>query len=169
MTTTARTLAIRTSVLAAVLAVGWWALRPLETPDLSLPDRVEQDPELEVGPAMQVALDDAAFHAPLWLAPPPPPAPAAEPPKPEPLAPLKLQLLAIVRGPGAEEETPYRAMLYDPDSDKIIEVAAGDLIAGRTVVGVTPHEITLRDRAGTRTLSLRSEGSASGTGGGGGS
>ncbi|MCC6679176.1 MAG: hypothetical protein IT436_18780 [Phycisphaerales bacterium] len=163
-----RALLIRAVGGLAVMLAAWWALRPL--PGLTELSGAERGADLRssqstVEPAvdapdgaMMVALDESVFHAPLWLAPPPPPAPTPEPPKPAPLPPLKLQLLAIVRVPAAEtDEASYRAMLYDPDTDTIIEVAAGQTIGDRTVVGVTQHEITLKDRAGTRTLSLRAD------------
>jgi len=165
MNTAVRTWARRTLMMAMAVAAAWWAFGPLEAPDLSPPAPVNEEPEVDDRSHMQVALDDAAFHAPLWLAPPPPPAPPPGLPKPAPLPPLKLQLLAIIRVPeAASDEARYRAMLYDPDIDAIIEVAAGATIGDRTVVGVTPNEITLKDRAGTRTLSLRTEGSATGGG-----
>ncbi|MCC6678156.1 MAG: hypothetical protein IT436_13525 [Phycisphaerales bacterium] len=158
-------MATRAGVALTLLTAGWWALRPLETPDLSLPP----PPENDLGPAEAstlAALDDSAFRAPLWIAPPPPPEPAPEPPKPAPLPPLKLQLLAIVRTPATGSDHEYKALLYDPEVDKIVEVAAGQTIGERTVVGVTQHEITLKDRAGTRTLSLRPEGPGAGPGAG---
>lgn len=151
----------RAAAALSVLAAGWWAMRPLEQPDLSLP-AVPDAPGTDLSPvgepAMLAALDDSAFHVPLWFSPPPPPpssAPSVES-QPAPLPPFKLQLLAIVREPGAAGANDrFKALLYDPDTDKILEAAAGQSIGERTVVGITEREITLSDRAGTRTLSLR--------------
>lgn len=172
-----RTLLIRGAVGLAVMLAAWWALRPLPGvtelsgakggADLRSSQSADEPASDAPDKTTMVALDESVFHAPLWLAPPPPPPPSPSPetPKPAPLPPLKLQLLAIVRVPEvASDEARYRAMLYDPDADAIIEVAAGQIIGDRTVVGVTQHEITLKDRAGTRTLSLRTEGSTTGGG-----
>jgi hypothetical protein len=49
----------------------------------------------------------------------------------------------------------YRASLYDPDSDKVLEVGPGETIAGRTVESVTAAEVKIKDGGLTRTLSLR--------------
>lgn len=163
-----RKMAAQAGIALTMLTAGWWALRPLETPDLSLPP----PPENDLGPSEAstfVALDDAAFRAPLWIAPPPAPEPAPELPKPAPLPPLKIQLLAIVRSPATASDHEYKALLYDPEADKIVEVATGQTIGERTVVGVTQHEITLKDRGGTRKLSLRPEAPGAGPGAGGGS
>ncbi|MCC6676319.1 MAG: hypothetical protein IT436_04170 [Phycisphaerales bacterium] len=163
-----RALLIRAVGGLAVMLAAWWALRPLPGvtellgveggADLRSSQQADEPAPDAPDETAMVALDESVFHAPLWLAPPPPPAPPPEPAKPAPLPPLKLQLLAIVRVPeAASDEARYRAMLYDPETDKIIEVAAGETIGDRTVVGVTQHEITLKDRAGTRTLSLRAD------------
>jgi hypothetical protein len=96
-----------------------------------------------------VALDQAAFRVPIWVAeaaPPTPPPAIATPPPP----PLKLQLLAIVK----EGET-YKAAVYDPDSDRLLVLGAGDRVGVRTVNAVSRSSVTLRDETGTRTLALK--------------
>ncbi len=96
-----------------------------------------------------VALDSAAFRVPLWIvepAPPTAPSPVVTPPPP----PLRLQLLAIVK-----EGVGYKAAIYDPDSDKLQIVSAGERIGtGRTVDVVNKSSVTIRDENGLRTLAL---------------
>src|SRR3954462_6437056 len=100
---------------AAVLIVvpgvaAAWALWPLSTPrGVSATDaiRVIEPPAMTLA-----ALDADAFRAPIWVAASAPPAPPAPPP---PLPALRLQLLAVV-----QEEGVYRAVLYDPDADKVL-------------------------------------------------
>ncbi|MCC6678647.1 MAG: hypothetical protein IT436_16050 [Phycisphaerales bacterium] len=157
-----RRIAAQAGIALTLLSVGWWALRPLDRPDLTFPASPppSESPGQPDGPSTLVALDDSAFRIPLWFtpAPAPPSTPSADT-KPAPLPPFKLQLLAIVRegdpsgaGPAGQQ---FKALLYDPDTDKIVEAAAGQSIGERTVVGITEREMTLKDRTGTRTLSLR--------------
>jgi hypothetical protein len=100
-----------------------------------------------------VALDVAAFDVPVWLTPPPPPLP---PPavevaaKPSALPPLKLELLGIIR-----EGNTYRAVVYDPDTDKVAVVGSGDTLAGRKVDRVSVDALAIRDTSGIRTLTLK--------------
>lgn len=155
----ARSLVARLAAMGAVITAAWWALLPLEQPDLSPPPPLGDSEDAPVDPAAFAILDDAAFHTPLWVAPPAPPPPVAETAPAQP-PPLKLQLLAIVRQEtlADRDHAPtggYKALLYDPDADKIIEVASGDSIGSCTVVGIADRELTLKDSAGTRTLSLR--------------
>ncbi len=99
------------------------------------------------------ALDLAAFRLPLWVADPapaPPPAPAA-PAAPPP--PLKIQLLAIIH-----EGEVYKAAVYDPDSDRILVVAAGEKIGARRVDKIDKATLTIRDDTGKRVLALKSGG-----------
>lgn len=136
--------------LAVTLVAGAaaWAFGPLGTTSPSSePVTIPSNPSAE---PTRVALDTAPFSAPLWMAPPPLPVP---PPQPEPLPPpppLRLQLLAIM-GSGDD----LRAVLYDPDSDKVLIRKAGESAAGATVQRVDSNEIELVDTAGSRTLALR--------------
>lgn len=104
-----------------------------------------------------IALDLAAFRTPIWVAPPLPPAPPADPdspakPKAEPPPPpLKWQLLAIVRASG---DTPVHAMIYDPESDAVVELAAGNTHAGATIESVSDDRVTIRRGRHTHTLLL---------------
>lgn len=126
----------------------------IETPALETPAPAEATPQL-------AALDLDAFRAPIWVADPPPPAP---PPTLPPPPPLRLQLLAIIREPDSDMSTSgtnvrvsssYRATLYDPDTDRLYVVTAGDIVGTRTVEHVDAGNVRLSDAAGPRTLSLR--------------
>jgi hypothetical protein len=68
------------------------------------------------------------------------------------LPPLKLQLLAILKDNGV-----FKAAVYDPDTDKILVVAAGEKIGSRTVDRVVASGATIRDALGARTLALRDQ------------
>lgn len=139
----------RVLLLAAFpAALALWAFAPLAPPSLPGPFAV---PGPEARGVAQAALDLAAFHAPLWVTPPAPPPP--EPPPP-PLPPLRFQLLAVLHEHGV-----HTAVLYDPDSDRILVVAEGEELArGRTVERVTTSDVRIRDASGTRTLALEPAG-----------
>jgi len=149
--------AIRTAVaIALVTLLTWWAFMPLpevtiDTPRESPPNLPRSAPE-----PTRLALDLAAFHAPLWIAPPSPPAPTPVPKPEPPPPPLKLQILAIVReSGGADDHGGNRALLYDPDTDKPIWVRPGQTIGRRTVERITAEAVELRDGTLLRTLALR--------------
>jgi hypothetical protein len=170
--------------LAGVLLVGWWAINissgtlpeAMRNPR-GAPGAVTSN-EAAGQDASAARLDLAAFRAPLWVAPPAPPAAptpspnsqASSPPPPPPPPPLKWQLLAIIADPGegdiaAAGFTP-RAMLYDPETDAVLELAAGDRHAGRSVESITRDGITIRTGTHTHTLTLeRPTASSAGSGG----
>jgi hypothetical protein len=132
-----------------VAVCGVWAFAPLESARVEAPElTVSSAAASEAAPR---ALDLSAFNAPLWFAPPPPPTKVAEsasPPPPPP--PLKWQLLAIVR-----EGHALRALVYDPDADRVIVLGEGDQSGPRRIARVTPTSLDVRDEAGVRTLALR--------------
>jgi hypothetical protein len=138
----------RMLAVLAVFACAGWALRPLgpATVGVAKPASAQAQP-----PAPRlVALDVAAFKAPLWVAPVPPPPAVVAPPLP----PLRLRLLAIVK-----EESGLKALLYDPDSDSLLSVGAGDTAGtgragGRIVTEVTAVSVRIQDAGTVRTLSL---------------
>jgi phosphomannomutase len=70
------------------------------------------------------------------------------PPLPPP--PLRWQLLAILR-----EDTGYRALVYDPDADRLIVLKEGDESGPQRVERVTATTLNVRGGAGVRTLALR--------------
>jgi hypothetical protein len=136
----------------AVVALSIWALRPLPRIDVGEPEPARAVPEQPAPP--QLALDLAAFRAPLWVAPPPPPPPAptiaAAPPPP-----LKLQLVAVLREPEG-----YRAVLYDPDADKLIFASEGQALGTRTIETVTRSDVKIRTGQALQTLSLLDKGAS---------
>lgn len=140
-------------VLATCYAV--WPVSVTPIPGLSALNR--QDRSAASAQIHEDPFNVAAFDAPIWLQPPPPPTPEiaakpAPPPPPSlpPPAPLKLELLGIIR-----EGDSYRAVIYDPDTDKVAVLAAGDTLAGRTVGKVTADAVAIKDGVGTRTLTLK--------------
>lgn len=142
--------------LAVVAPLAIWALKPLPAHTMSMP---ELRPPAEVQASAQGAtLDASVFSVRLWN-PPPVTASAtgATPPPPPPAAPLKLQLIGIVADPAAEEGKPplLRAALYDPDTDRLYVVAAGEMIGQHRVQEITDQAVTVaaageRGRAPTR-------------------
>jgi hypothetical protein len=140
---------LRSVAALAITAACVWAFWPLGTPRIELP-AVTGTP-VEAPPLVVAALDTAAFRTPLWVAPPAPPAP---PPPAAPPPPLKVQLLAVVHEDGV-----YKAVLYDPDSDKLLVLKEGESLgaAGRAVEKVTASAVQIRDGAGLRTLALRQD------------
>lgn len=142
-------LALVCAMIAAVAA--WWAWA---VPERQLPiAEGNEAPSGRVSASAEAAraasLDLAAFQAPLWVAPPAPPAPPPPAPKPEPEPPppvLKWQLLAIVSGPTeASESGTLRAMIFDPETDSIIELAAGQRHGGRTIEAIEGGSVTVRE------------------------
>lgn len=179
---------IAAGCVAVVLLVGWWALAATGG---TLPQAMQASHDalsggeaddaggIGDGSASAARLDLAVFRAPLWVAPPLPPAPPAPtlatptssaPKPPPPPPPLKWQLLAIIaerrNGDVAHAGFSPRAMLYDPETDAILELAAGDRHAGRSVESITRDGITIRTGAHTHTLTLeRPTASSAGSGG----
>jgi hypothetical protein len=159
-----RKLPIKRAGAAALLGVlAVWAMWPLPEPtvDAGLAPSAPVAPE----PVALAALDLDAFRTPLWVAPPvltPVPPESA----PERLPPVRLQLIAIVRDPG-DASAALKALLYDPDSDRLILAAPGEVIGAATIEHVLERGVEVRDRAGggVRTLALRpDEPSAAGGG-----
>ena len=133
-------------LLLVPAASAAWAFAPIGR-SLKVTHGVRQQ-EGTAAPSVPLApLDVEAFRCPLWVAPPAAPPPAAPPP---PLPALRLQLLAIVK-----DGTGYRAMIYDPDADRVFAAGTGDTAAGRKVERVTASDVQLRDGGGLRTLALR--------------
>jgi hypothetical protein len=146
--------------VSLVAAAGVWAFGPLrEPPPLTPAGPAQPPPGARPLPetTARVALNRAAFQSPIWVAPtppPPPPSPEAAPPPPPP---LKLQLLAII----AEDDVGqphYRAMVYDPDTDRVLVVSAGEKLGTRTVDSIDQLAVRIKDERGTRVLTLKSQG-----------
>lgn len=139
--------------LACVAACALWAFFPLET--LHVSPHIADAAAPNAAEVPRPAFDVAAFNTPLWVAPPPPVkvAQAAPPPPPPPPPPLKWQLLAIVK-----EESSYKAVVYDPDADKVLVLGEGDESGLCRIAKVTPTSVDVRDASGIRTLALRETG-----------
>jgi hypothetical protein len=139
------------SILCAlvVIAAGVWAFWPLGAVKIEEPTIAAALVETPARTAL--ALDTAAFRAPLWVTPPAPPTP---PVAAAPAPPLKVQLLAVVHEGGV-----YKAVLYDPDSDKLLVLREGESlgVAGRAVEKVTASAVQIKDQSGVRTLALRDD------------
>lgn len=142
--------------VAAVGASAAWAFWPAAIAATAIEGGSEFPVQVEVeeaGPEDAASIDLAAFDAPLWrmveAPPPPPPRPVVQAPPPPP-PPLKLQLLGI-----SIQGDQRRAVLYDPDQDRVFIVASGDSVAGRDVESITEDTVHLRDRSGVRMLALK--------------
>lgn len=139
--------------LVCMTACVLWAFLPLETPRATPPQTDASQSEVAI--AARPEFDVAAFNVPLWVAPPPVKVAQASPPAPPPPPPppLKWQLLAIVK-----EESTYKAVVYDPDTDKVLVLGEGDESGACRIAKVTPTSVDVRDAAGVRTLALRETG-----------
>lgn len=140
----------RVAIACLIVLLGLWAFRPLPH---SLGGAAVPEERVEVGLAAPLALDQAAFSAPLWVVPAPPAAPAPPPPPPPPPPPIRWQLLAVVVDGAAP-----RALIYDADSNRVVSLAAGDALGPRRVTRVGRRSVDVRDSAGERTLTLGAEG-----------
>ena len=155
----AATDAVLACVCATVIgATAWWGMDPSRSVPLASEPDTPTGADLASGGRARadslIALDLAAFRTPIWVAPPLPPVPAEPPPqaKPEPPPPpLKWQLLAIVRAP---TDAVLRAMVYDPESDAVIELAAGGTHAGATIESVSADRVIIRRGRHSHTLLL---------------
>jgi hypothetical protein len=91
-------------------------------------------------------LDLGAFQSSVWtvaesatiaVTPPPPP-------------PLKLQLLGIVREGGS-----YRAVLYDPEVNKVRVVTAGEAVQGMKVERIAAESVSIMRGDAMQVLALK--------------
>lgn len=133
-----------------LVGVGWALLPPgklsVEIPSLALAT-ASQD---EVKPA---PLDAKAFDTPVWTIAAAPQPPTAPPPPPPPPPPLKLQLIGILK-----EDRGYKAVLYDPDTNRLFVKATGEEALGHKIDRVAADAITIKDGPLVRTLALKSVG-----------
>ncbi len=136
-----RFVTVASAVVIAPIAV--WAFWPTSAVKVEAGEVSETNvvpPESAPVPAVASlpALDVEAFNAPLWTVAQPPPPPAAAPSSP----PMKLQLLGI--DTTMEQGDPvYRAVLYDPDQDKVLVLRSGESVGPRVVKSVDKHSVTL--------------------------
>lgn len=135
-------------LLAITAASAWWALAPVRL-DIQT-SSTAPIPLPAVAPVFsseQASLDTSGFRAPIWVAPPasanatadlvgPPPPPTPTPPPLPP--PRHLQLLAIVR-----EDGTLKAILYDRNEDRLLNVVPGEQLGAHTVASITETMLTL--------------------------
>lgn len=135
----------------SIVFVALWALWLDEPPRDQKP--VLREPTATERTAHAIApLDRQAFTAHLWNPPPPPP-PAPKKEEETRVAerrPFLLQLIGIIE----EGPLPRRAVLYDPQADKLFIVADGDAFQTYRVLRVTQGTVELSDGRSTRKLEL---------------
>lgn len=154
---------VRTGVICCVIATGvviWLWARPWG------PDAPGLGRDLPVPPSEPdgaAGIDASVFDVALWT---PPPAPvvkdavAVAPPPP----PLKFQLLGI--SGDDTKDSPLRAALYDPDTDRVILIGQGERLSSFTVRALTNEAIEFVDGARIERLSLREPANSQPSGGG---
>jgi len=108
-------------------------------------------------PRPPATLDAEAFQVALWTPPPLKNAVVAVPPPPPP-PPFKLQLLGIA-GDGTAD-SPLRACLYDPETDRVLLVAQGDTVKPFLIRRLTRENIEFVDGTRVERLTLREPSSA---------
>lgn len=151
------------AAVSSIALAAWWALAPTASSS-SAPveelDAAALEPPPPPRAAMIEPVDVAAFRLPVWMLPPEPAreetADAPTPPSPPPtIPPFQMQLLAIVRELDADGLR-YRAILYDPQSDRIVTAVEGQAIGPRVVESVDAGSLVLRGpgRTGPCTLAL---------------
>ncbi len=146
-------------LLLAATAAWWWAVT---APRRTLHGRDLPPPATQAGIAPSslhrtvaskgpplIAFDPSAFHAPLWIVPPSPPTPpvaakAAPEPPPPPPPPLRWQLLAIVTGREDGASPGRSALLFDPETDSLLELNAGQEHGGKTVERISANSVAIR-------------------------
>ena len=135
--------------VAVISGAAWVLLAPAAKPisaptfDLAAKEDATTQPPLEI----------VAFQTPVWtIALPEAPKEAAAPPPPPP-PPLKVQLIGIMK-----EGDLYKAVLYDPDTNKVRVVETGDDVQGRRVELVAMDNVRIRNGASTQTLVLKNQG-----------
>jgi hypothetical protein len=148
-----RTKYVAAACSMAVMGALVWALVPTHPPIIETPSLEVANAAADLPPP--APLDVKAFETPVWTiaAAPQPPAPSPPPPPAPP--PLKLQLIGIIK-----EAEVYKAVIYDPDTNKLFVVASGETAAGHTVDRVIADSITIKDGALVRTLALKTGGGA---------
>jgi hypothetical protein len=148
----------RTKYVAAGCGVAMvgalaWALVPTYPAVIEAPSLEAANAAADLPPP--APLDVKAFETPVWTIAAVPQPPAPPPPPPPAPPPFKLQLIGIIK-----EAEVYKAVIYDPDTNKLFVVASGEAAAGHTVERVIADSITIKDGALVRTLALKTGGGA---------
>ncbi len=122
-----------------------WALVPTHPTVIEAPSLEVANAAADVPPP--APLDVKAFETPVWTIAAAPQPPAPPPPPPPAPPPLKLLLIGIIK-----EAEVYKAVIYDPDTNKLFVVASGQDAAGHTIDRVAADAITIKDGSLVRTL-----------------
>lgn len=143
---------------ACLFGCGLWAFSPMDAtfPPQRTPSRFHPT-NTAIGP---LPFNAAAFHVPIWVSPAKEEAIADASPPPPPAPPVRFQLVAVIRG-----ERGHKAVLYDPDTDRLIVLGENQSSRGLTATRVTPTSVDLSDDTGVRMLALRSTGEPAAVGG----
>lgn len=147
-----------------LVGLAAWAFWPLQPLDLNRDDKTLAPSLAIAAPPTAERINLAAFNTPVWVLPPapppaPPPTPVADAPPPPP---LKIQLIAIARAADGSQSV----LVYDPDTDRTIELRASDTIAGRVITAISDNGVHLAlASGGVQTLRL-SDDTTPGRGGG---
>ncbi|MCC7389642.1 MAG: hypothetical protein IT431_12835 [Phycisphaerales bacterium] len=143
----------------ALLAAALWAAWPL--PHLPNPDPAPGAPDHPTNHPTDAAepppFDRQAFAAAIWNPPPQPERPAelAAAPAPPPLP--RLQLIGIAHDAGPDGLPVLRAALYNPDTDRLHILAAGERIGTVTILAVEPGLVRFDSGGRPGELRLRQE------------
>lgn len=137
----------------ALLGALAWALAPTHSAVIEASSLEVANAAADVPPP--APLDVKAFETPVWTIAAAPQPPVPPPPPPPAPPPLKLQLIGIIK-----EAEVYKAVIYDPDTNKLFVVASGESAAGHTVERVIADSITIKDGPLVRTLALKTGGGA---------
>jgi hypothetical protein len=140
----------------ALLAAALWASWPLpRSPHPHSTPETSDHPTDAVEP--RAPFDRQAFAATIWNPLPQPERPAELAPSPPPPPPPRLQLIGIARDAGPDGLPILRAALYDPDSDRLHILAAGERIGAVTILAVEPGLVRLDTGGRPGELRLRQE------------
>lgn len=133
--------------VVALGACATWALAPLRQPIVGPIDLAFDEPGPGLPASPVTAIDVESFARPvLWN---PKQAPQIAPAAPAPPAPLRLQLVGIIR-----DGDHLQAALYDPDEDRLLIVSSGQTIKGFQVITITAGTVELSSGHSTHQLRL---------------
>lgn len=159
----------RLTLLGSAAAVACWVWAIWTRPAVNV-EKIPVSSSVNSPRGKVEALPLTSFDAPLWYIPPAPPTPAviASPVVAPPPPPLSLQVLGIMRPSvsqaarasdafpitAAENSREFRAILYDPDRDRVWTADVGKTIAGFVVKAIDDRGVDLDDGSGPRRVVL---------------
>lgn len=118
------------SLTLPLLVWSLWSVapRPLPAPTTATANGAQ------AAPIARPALRIAAFDAPLWTLDPPPLV------SPTPPAPLRLQLVGIVR-----DGSTLKAVVYNQETEELAIIAQGESIGTRSITKIEAESLTFSD------------------------